>query len=188
MVSNSVTSMVVINEFRFSDKVLYHEARQNITTPPTGTENASFCEPVNLVGQLRIQSEDIQGLNRSDIKIPDFVAAKMVNGLHRPSCQQKPGRSVAIIVPFRDKTGVRTEQLYSMLHFMVPILTRQNIKFGFFVINQIGDAPFNRAKLLNIGFQEKVIGFFKRQIYFTAYPNFIQVDFTAGRIRLFYIS
>ena len=157
MVSTSVTSMVVINEFRFSENVLYHELRHNITTE--STKNTSFCEPENLVGQLRIQFDDmflIEGLNRSSIKIPDFVAEKMVNGLHKPTCRQRPGRSVAIIVPFRDKTGVRTYQLYSMLHFMIPILTRQNIKFGFFVINQVGDAPFNRAKLLNIGFQERV--------------------------------
>ena len=37
---------------------------------------------------------------------------------------------------------------------MFPILIRQNIKFKFFVINQIENGQFNRAKLLNIGFAE----------------------------------
>ena len=35
---------------------------------------------------------------------------------------------------------------------MIPVLVRQNIKFGFYLINQSGNNLFNRAKLLNIGF------------------------------------
>ena len=41
-----------------------------------------------------------------------------------------------------------------MLHYMIPILFRQNIKFKFFIINQTVQGQFNRAKLLNIGFEE----------------------------------
>ena len=40
------------------------------------------------------------------------------------------------------------------LHYTIPILVRQNIKFKIFVISQIDGNLFNRAKLLNIGFHE----------------------------------
>ena len=39
---------------------------------------------------------------------------------------------------------------------MIPQLIRQNIHFGFYLINQGGseNVPFNRGKLLNVGFTE----------------------------------
>ena len=40
------------------------------------------------------------------------------------------------------------------LHYTIPILIRQNIKFKIFVVSQIDGNLFNRAKLLNIGFNE----------------------------------
>ena len=40
------------------------------------------------------------------------------------------------------------------LYYTIPILIRQNIKFKIFVVSQIDGNLFNRAKLLNIGFNE----------------------------------
>ena len=37
---------------------------------------------------------------------------------------------------------------------MHSILQRQEIEYQIFVINQVGTDPFNRAKLLNVGFME----------------------------------
>ena len=77
----------------------------------------------------------------------------MKKGIYKPTdCSPVEGQSVAIIIPFRDQLGVRRQQLFTLLHYMIPILIRQNIKYGFYVINQSGNALFNRAKLLNIGF------------------------------------
>ncbi|XP_063106354.1 beta-1,4-galactosyltransferase 1-like [Cavia porcellus] len=57
---------------------------------------------------------------------------------------------VAIIIPFRN----RQEHLKYLLYYLHPLLQRQQLDYGIYVINQAGDYIFNRAKLLNIGFQE----------------------------------
>lgn len=57
---------------------------------------------------------------------------------------------VAIIIPFRN----RHEHLKYWLYYLHPILQRQQLDYGIYVINQAGDSTFNRAKLLNVGFQE----------------------------------
>lgn len=57
---------------------------------------------------------------------------------------------VAIIIPFRN----RQEHLKYWLYYLHPILQRQQLDYGIYVINQAGEFMFNRAKLLNIGFQE----------------------------------
>ncbi|XP_011379696.1 beta-1,4-galactosyltransferase 1 [Pteropus vampyrus] len=57
---------------------------------------------------------------------------------------------VAIIIPFRK----RQEHLKYWLYYLHPILQRQQLDYGIYVINQAGESMFNRAKLLNIGFRE----------------------------------
>uniref|UniRef100_A0A667HG30 Beta-1,4-galactosyltransferase n=1 Tax=Lynx canadensis TaxID=61383 RepID=A0A667HG30_LYNCA len=46
------------------------------------------------------------------------------------------------------------EHLKYWLYYLHPILQRQQLDYGIYVINQAGETMFNRAKLLNIGFQE----------------------------------
>ncbi|KAL0974250.1 hypothetical protein UPYG_G00217710 [Umbra pygmaea] len=67
----------------------------------------------------------------------------------------KPGecvalQKVAIIIPFRN----RDEHLRFWLYYLHPILQRQQLDYGVYVINQDGEEVFNRAKLLNIGYAE----------------------------------
>ncbi|KAJ8265348.1 hypothetical protein COCON_G00144470 [Conger conger] len=57
---------------------------------------------------------------------------------------------VAILVPFRN----RHEHLPILLRHLIPALQRQRIQFGFYVIEQAGNEPFNRAMLFNVGFKE----------------------------------
>ncbi|KAM4606160.1 beta-1,4-galactosyltransferase 1-like [Polymixia lowei] len=57
---------------------------------------------------------------------------------------------VAIIIPFRN----RHEHLKHWLYYLHPILKRQQLNYGVYVINQHGEGVFNRAKLLNAGFVE----------------------------------
>ncbi|XP_069575639.1 beta-1,4-galactosyltransferase 1 isoform X2 [Brachyistius frenatus] len=59
-------------------------------------------------------------------------------------------QKVAIIIPFRK----RDEHLKFWLHYLHPVLQRQQLDYGVYVINQEGDATFNRAKLLNVGYAE----------------------------------
>ena len=37
---------------------------------------------------------------------------------------------------------------------MHAILQRQQLEYQIFIVNQVGEDPFNRAKLLNVGFME----------------------------------
>ena len=52
-------------------------------------------------------------------------------------CVIPNGQKLAIIIPFRDDgSNVRTNQLKVLLHYMIPVLIRQNVKFQFFVVTQ----------------------------------------------------
>uniref|UniRef100_A0A3B3YPK3 N-acetyllactosamine synthase n=1 Tax=Poecilia mexicana TaxID=48701 RepID=A0A3B3YPK3_9TELE len=65
-----------------------------------------------------------------------------------PDC--RPRWKVAIIIPFRH----RENHLKYWLHYLHPILRRQKIDYGIYIINQLGEDTFNRAKLLNVGYTE----------------------------------
>ncbi|KAL2089106.1 hypothetical protein ACEWY4_016005 [Coilia grayii] len=59
-------------------------------------------------------------------------------------------QKVALIIPFRN----REEHLKYWLYYLHPILRRQQLDYGVYVINQAGEETFNRAKLLNVGYVE----------------------------------
>ncbi|KAL7865108.1 hypothetical protein AOLI_G00165280 [Acnodon oligacanthus] len=61
-----------------------------------------------------------------------------------------PRWKVAILVPFRN----RHEHLSILFRHLIPALQRQRLEFGFYVIEQASDEPFNRAMLFNVGFKE----------------------------------
>ncbi|XP_033986593.1 beta-1,4-galactosyltransferase 1 [Trematomus bernacchii] len=98
-----------------------------------------------LVGPLRVEFS-------SPVKeelIKKENPALQPGGRFRPRdcvAQQK----VAIIIPFRN----REEHLKFWLYYLHPILQRQQLDYGVYVVNQDGDATFNRAKLLNVGYAE----------------------------------
>ncbi|XP_065196896.1 beta-1,4-galactosyltransferase 4-like [Sycon ciliatum] len=57
---------------------------------------------------------------------------------------------VAILVPYRN----RGEQLATFIPAIYRFLSRQDIEFEIFIVNQLGTAKFNRGALLNIGYVE----------------------------------
>ncbi|XP_060069285.1 beta-1,4-N-acetylgalactosaminyltransferase bre-4-like [Ylistrum balloti] len=59
---------------------------------------------------------------------------------------------VAVLVPYRN----RLTQLRSLLHNLHSMLMKQQIDYGIFVIEQVGNITFNRGALLNIGFVESI--------------------------------
>ncbi|XP_061877990.1 beta-1,4-galactosyltransferase 1-like [Entelurus aequoreus] len=72
-----------------------------------------------------------------------------IGGRYKPlDCTSQ--HKVAIIIPFRN----RQKHLNNWLFYLHPILIRQQLDYGVYVINQAGEGLFNRAKLLNVGFVE----------------------------------
>lgn len=57
---------------------------------------------------------------------------------------------LAVIVPYRN----REEHLQEFIPYMEKILTEEEIPFEIFIIEQADKKPFNRAKLLNVGFNK----------------------------------
>ena len=57
---------------------------------------------------------------------------------------------IAIIIPYRD----RLSNLKIFLTNMHPFLIRQNIEYGVYLMEPIGNITFNRGILMNIGFME----------------------------------
>ncbi|XP_061886299.1 beta-1,4-galactosyltransferase 1-like [Entelurus aequoreus] len=98
-----------------------------------------------LVGPLRVEFNMAVSL--------ELIKEK--NGHLEPGGRYKPKdcearQKVAIIIPFRR----RDEHLKLWLYYLHPILQRQQLDYGVYVINQEGDELFNRAKLLNVGYTE----------------------------------
>lgn len=58
--------------------------------------------------------------------------------------------NLSIIVPYRN----REEHLSKFIPHMQMFLNKFNIKYNLFIVEQIDNKPFNRGKLLNIGFNE----------------------------------
>ncbi|RXG57625.1 Beta-1,4-N-acetylgalactosaminyltransferase bre-4 [Armadillidium vulgare] len=67
---------------------------------------------------------------------------------HPEECQAQ--YESVIIVPYRN----RYEQLQIFLQYMHPFLQRQHLHYRIVVVEQMDDRPFNRGRLLNIGFKE----------------------------------
>ncbi|TMS38239.1 hypothetical protein L596_005006 [Steinernema carpocapsae] len=62
----------------------------------------------------------------------------------------KARQRVAIIVPFRN----RENHLPIFLQNLHPLLQKQQLDYTIFVVEQIKNQKFNRAKLMNVGFVE----------------------------------
>ncbi|TSL28239.1 Beta-1,4-galactosyltransferase 4 [Bagarius yarrelli] len=67
----------------------------------------------------------------------------------------KARESVAVLIPHRN----REKHLLYLLHHLHPFLQRQQLHYGIYIIHQAGDATFNRAKLLNVGYLEALKDF-----------------------------
>ncbi|XP_072902063.1 beta-1,4-galactosyltransferase 6 isoform X2 [Hemitrygon akajei] len=96
------------------------------------------------VNMSEISMEEIQHLFSKDIDIK--------YGGHWKPGDCKPRWKVAILIPFRN----RHEHLPILFRHLIPMLQRQHVQFGFYVIEQAGNYPFNRAMLFNVGFLEAI--------------------------------
>ncbi|MBN3310254.1 B4GT1 galactosyltransferase, partial [Amia calva] len=118
-----------------------------ITVQPTKDNELEVCPERSpmLVGPLRIEFSQLVSLDLVKSENP----ALKEGGRYTPK-DCKAQQKVAIIIPFRN----REEHLKFWLYYLHPILQRQQLDYGVYVINQDGEETFNRAKLLNIGYAE----------------------------------
>ncbi|XP_032407935.1 beta-1,4-galactosyltransferase 2-like [Xiphophorus hellerii] len=102
--------------------------------------------PPSLVGPLLVEFKT----NRSLQWVRNQLGSVLQQGgrYKPPDCTAR--QKVAVIIPFRN----RYEHLTHWLYYLHPVLMRQQLDYGVYVINQDGDGAFNRAKLMNIGFVE----------------------------------
>lgn len=78
-----------------------------------------------------------------------LAATLLAGGWHRPAeCVARD--RVAIVVPYRE----RADHLPVFLANLHPLLQKQQIDYGLFVVEQATGSQFNRAALLNVGFVE----------------------------------
>ncbi|XP_033838500.2 beta-1,4-galactosyltransferase 2 [Periophthalmus magnuspinnatus] len=101
--------------------------------------------PPGLVGRLLIEFSSQMTMERVQKENPNVTDGGRYTP---PDC--RPRWKVAIIIPFRH----RENHLKYWLHYLHPILRRQRIDYGIYIINQLGEDTFNRAKLLNVGYSE----------------------------------
>ncbi|XP_074077713.1 beta-1,4-galactosyltransferase 2 isoform X1 [Macrotis lagotis] len=101
--------------------------------------------PPGLVGRLLIEFSSPMPMERVQQENPGVQGGGRYTP---PDCA--PRQTVAIIIPFRH----REHHLRYWLHYLHPILRRQRLRYGIYVISQHGEDTFNRAKLLNVGFLE----------------------------------
>ncbi|XP_014050809.1 beta-1,4-galactosyltransferase 1 isoform X3 [Salmo salar] len=114
---------------------------------PLVTEEFEKCPDHSplLVGPLRIEFSTPVSLDTVRKENPGLQEG----GRYKPhDCVAL--QKVALIIPFRH----RDEHLKFWLYYLHPILQRQQLDYGVYVINQDGDNTFNRAKLMNIGYAE----------------------------------
>uniref|UniRef100_A0A3B5QPM2 Beta-1,4-galactosyltransferase n=1 Tax=Xiphophorus maculatus TaxID=8083 RepID=A0A3B5QPM2_XIPMA len=121
------------------------EPGQNTTEEPMKPlEKCPETSPL-LVGPLRVEFNIPVSLEQIKRDNPNILPG----GRFRPKdCVAL--QKVAVIIPFRK----RDEHLKFWLYYLHPVLQRQQLDYGVYVINQDGDEVFNRAKLLNVGYME----------------------------------
>lgn len=116
-------------------------------TPEEPAKKLEKCPETSplLVGPLRVEFNIPVSLDLIKNENPNLQQG----GRFKPKdCEAL--QKVAIIIPFRR----RDEHLKYWLYYLHPILQRQQLDYGVYVINQDGEETFNRAKLLNVGYVE----------------------------------
>uniref|UniRef100_A0A3Q3VX29 Beta-1,4-galactosyltransferase n=1 Tax=Mola mola TaxID=94237 RepID=A0A3Q3VX29_MOLML len=122
------------------------KANEEKNEEPAKTLGPCPDTPPNLFGSLHVEFD----YKRSWDEVRKEVSPLLQEGgRYKPlDCFSK--HKVAIIIPFRN----RYEHLKHWLYYLHPILLRQQLDYGVYVINQYGEGTFNRAKLMNAGYVE----------------------------------
>ncbi|KAI1709086.1 beta-1,4-N-acetylgalactosaminyltransferase bre-4 [Ditylenchus destructor] len=141
---------------RYVNATIFEENGKNITNVSTFPESEhvfNFQEPSvkecpatppNLVGPIRVWM-DSPLLDKLELLYPNLAP-----GGHGQPEKCRARHRVAVIVPYRD----RESHLRTLLHNLHSLLTKQQLDYGIFIVEQVHNQTFNRAKLMNVGFVE----------------------------------
>ncbi|XP_053187831.1 beta-1,4-galactosyltransferase 4 [Scomber japonicus] len=140
-VSSATTRTLVKDRDSLRDKV-NSPAPDRLKTPPPKVQCPQ--ESPLLQGALKLSFES--ALKLKDVEIENKGVTE--GEYEPPECTAR--QSVAILIPHRN----RERHLLYLLHHLHPFLQRQQLHYAIYVIQQAGDATFNRAKLLNVGYLE----------------------------------
>ncbi|TRY80460.1 hypothetical protein TCAL_10482 [Tigriopus californicus] len=118
-------------------------SKTNLTYP----SKSIVCPPIppSLVGKLKV-NEVVHKMDSIEASVGSEMS---IGGKYSPrECMAR--HKVAIVLPYRN----RKAQLALFLEHMHPILKRQQLDYGIYVVNQADSNEFNRAMLFNVGFVE----------------------------------
>nr|XP_054918114.1 beta-1,4-N-acetylgalactosaminyltransferase bre-4-like isoform X4 [Dermacentor andersoni] len=126
------------DSYVFRQGLVYSSASNKSTTP--------LCPmiPPNLVGHLPIKRR-VPSLDVMHEAFPHVTDG----GRFTPK-ECTPKHRVAILVPYRDRAKHLQLFIFNIHRFM----SRQQIEYGVYIIEQADTSAFNRAKLFNVGFVE----------------------------------
>nr|XP_046262753.1 beta-1,4-galactosyltransferase 1 [Scatophagus argus] len=157
---NAVTQPNQARNTEFASKTKAKEVsvgvQQQEAKPPEPKPEQKTEAPVKKLEKCPETSPLLVGPLRVEFNIPvNMEQIKKDNPNLQPGGRFKPKdcearQKVAIIIPFRK----RDEHLKYWLYYLHPILQRQQLDYGVYVINQDDNEIFNRAKLLNVGYVE----------------------------------
>lgn len=113
-------------------------------TPQNQSLQRCPIKPPNLLGPIKVWFDE-----------PKFEELERIYPYLEPGGHGKPKNClarhrVAVVVPYRD----REAHLRILLHNLHSLLTKQQLDYSIFVVEQYEDETFNRAKLMNVGFVE----------------------------------
>ncbi|KAM4546377.1 beta-1,4-galactosyltransferase 4 [Fundulus diaphanus] len=145
---NSDPTLTLVREDKLRDKLNSWTRAPSHWNLSTEKDECPKESPL-LVGASKLSFES--SLNLKDVENKNKGVAK---GVYEPS-DCKARQSVAILIPHRN----REKHLLYLLHHLHPFLQRQQLHYAIYVIHQAGDAIFNRAKLLNVGYLEAIKDF-----------------------------
>ncbi|CAB3407923.1 unnamed protein product [Caenorhabditis bovis] len=99
--------------------------------------------PPGLVGPIRVFEDE-----PTDGEMEKMFAHLHMGGHGKPQ-ECTSWHRVAIVIPFRD----RISHLRILLHNLHSLLTKQQLDYAIFVIEQVANQTFNRGKLMNVGYE-----------------------------------
>ncbi|KAL5010416.1 hypothetical protein ScPMuIL_012721, partial [Solemya velum] len=148
-VSNrTLTSRITTLPLTSRNTTLHTKVVNNSSSVNVNSTSTQRCpeDPPNLRGPLAT-FRDALTFEELEKIFPEIQAG----GRFRPSeCVSR--HKVAIIIPYRD----REEQLRILLYNLHAMLTRQLIDYGIYVVDEALPTKFNRAMLMNIGYNEAI--------------------------------
>ncbi|XP_022822672.1 beta-1,4-N-acetylgalactosaminyltransferase bre-4-like [Spodoptera litura] len=125
-------------------ETLNNETTDMTSSNKNDSSSLPLCELPADLGPIKANKTDMD-LATIEKKFPEVQFGGRYSP---PNCTAR--HKVAIIVPFRD----RQQHLAVFVNHMHPFLMKQQIEYGIFIVEQEGEKPFNRAKLMNVGYKE----------------------------------